>query len=653
MVFRVSLSRMIRRFPASLLLLASLITMAAAQTPPPGVNVKLSFAENKTVYRIGEPIKLVMEFTADRDGYIVDVLPDGNEPGSDTVVVSPDIGITRWYDEFNYDSPYRRHVFSIAKLTATPKRLEIIINDRLRFDSAGRYTVSVTTRRISPGLQPLAPSTPFILSTKSLKFEIVSMSETDEAREVKRLTALLDAKPDTQNDEVSKRLSFLTGDPSTREKLRRFLSNDLNAGNSNVYMWNGLLIARNRPLVLNLLEDRMRDPNRPVTMPLLTLVTRFKTFLTLGPRETSVNPAPSLWERWENPRAQAIRDAYVAEIAAGLAKRTGENQTTTAFTILTAASPDSEITSAGRREACLVLVQHFDSLHPFTQGLLLRSHWDTMRDTALIPSLKKLLAKPSTESTIVRDTTLQRLLDLAPDEARPYVIAEIRDPNSAVEPTILGALEDKSLPEVDAVLLDQVRRAPTESRKRRYLKYKVDLLVRFATDSIYQELMEFYRTEGEKLPADSRAGLLAYFAKQNEREAMPMIEKVVAELKPGKAPWILSELTQLYYSESIGVILRRLLESDDYAHASHAAYLIGLKGPAGDERVLEARLKRWREEWRDRVAEADAQHQSQVERELIGALINGKSWKLPPERVKELRNSCITSLCKQSHLMRQ
>ena len=232
-----------------------------------------------------------------------------------------------------------------------------------------------------------------------------------------------------------------------------------------------------------------------------------------------------------------------------------------------------------------------------------------MRDAALIPSLKKMLAKADLMSKSIRETTLKRLMEMAPDEARPYVIAEIRDPSSRVEPTVLGQLEDKSLPEVDAALLDQIRRATTSTqiRDQIYLKFKLDLLVRFATDSIYQELMELYRTVGETLPPDSRAGLLAYFAKHNEQEAIPMIEKVVSEFKPGESTRILSDLTKLYYSDSIGVILKKLLESDDYAHVSHAAYLIGREGAAGDERVLEARLKRWREEWRDRVTEADVQ----------------------------------------------
>lgn len=635
---------MIRRFIASLFVLASLITIAGAQTPP-GVNVNLSFAEKKTVYRIGEPIKVVMEFTADREGYTVELHPDDTEPGLDSLVISPDVGFRRWFEEFNEN--FMRCVISRAKLTTTPQRVEITLNDRLRFDSAGRYAVSVTTRRVLP--DPIGQSSPFNVSTNSLKFEIVSMNEADEAKEVKRLSELLDAKRDIQNqDIISKQLSYLTGDPSAREKVRRFLNPEQNSS------WSGLFIARNRALVVNLLETALRDPNIPVTFQLLTATAKLKLLLTDGPRDKSVNPAPGLLVNGESPRIREIRDAYIAEVAAGLAKRTGNNQTTTAFTILTSASAESQTANAGKRDARQILIQQFDTLQPITQELLLRGHWDVMRDAALIPSLKKLLAKTDRMSRGIRETTLKRLMEMAPDEARPYVIAEIRDPGSRVEPAVLGQLEDKSLPEVDAALLDQVRRAATSTQNldRIFLKFKLGVLVRFATDSIYQELMEVYRTVGGTLPPDSQAGFLAYFAKHNEQEAIPMIEKVVAEFKPGESTWILSDLTKLYYSDSIGVVLKKLLESDDYAHVSHAAYLIGRQGAAGDERVLEARLKRWRAEWRDRVAEADVQ-QGQVERELIGAMINGKSWKLSPERVYELRNSCITNLCKQSYVVRQ
>jgi hypothetical protein len=174
-------------------------------------------------------------------------------------------------------------------------------------------------------------------------------------------------------------------------------------------------------------------------------------------------------------------------------------------------------------------------------------------------------------------------------------------------------------------------------------------LVRFATASIYRQLMELYQSAGAQLPVDVRAGLLAYFAKHNEREALPLIEQAVAEVKPGQHPQILSDLTELYYSQGIGELLRKLLDAEEVSLASTAAYLIGRYGSASNQPVLEERLKRWREQWRDRIAEADAQHRGQIERELIWALINNKSWKLSPERVRELRMSCMTQLCKQSN----
>ena len=35
------------------------------------------------------------------------------------------------------------------------------------------------------------------------------------------------------------------------------------------------------------------------------------------------------------------------------------------------------------------------------------------------------------------------------------------------------------------------------------------------------------------------------------------------------------------------------------------------------------------------------------------ALISGKSWKLPPEKIEALKKSCITKLCKESTVVRQ
>ena len=329
---------------------------------------------------------------------------------------------------------------------------------------------------------------------------------------------------------------------------------------------------------------------------------------------------------------------------------------TTATTILSSIWPQSKSDSPDVREARNVLVQQFDTLHPFTQEWLLRQYWNQMRDPLLIPSLKKMLtATTSVGDKNLHETALLRLLEMAPADVRPYVIAEIRNPDSFQETETLGKLKDESLPEVDASLLEQIRKftQSTDNRARVLLRLKTQLLSRFATDRIYGELMQLYQQMGANLPREARPGLLAYFAKYNEREAIPLIEQAVADWQPGEYPQRLSDVTALYYSDAIDDLLQKLMERDDPAMASHAAYLIGVHGSAGDEKLLEARLKRWQEQWRDRVADADAKQQGQIERELIYALIHGKSWKLSPERVRELQTSCLTQMCKQNNVVSQ
>lgn len=634
-----------------LVVLLSLFTVAHAQTAAPSdVHAKLFLAENKTVFRVGEPIKMVMEFTADGDGYIVEYTPDDKDGTADTLVISPDTGFVKWLDDLG-DNRQMRCVVMTDKLSRSPRRVELIVNDKVRFDTPGRYSVSVTTHRVVQFSAAQAAGETIVLSTNAVTFDIQSMTEEDEAKEVKRLSELLDGKPDRRrDDEAARQLSYLTADSSTREKVRRFFSTDQRVLNYHSHLWYGLFIARNRPLVFKLIDNKLRDPNVPVTMQAFNAATTLKRLLMHGPREKQSAPAGMFVEQVD-PRANEIRDAYVMELAASLGKRTGESQTRTAMTLLVNLDRNSPSTSVQLREVRRVLVQQFDTLHLYDRAWLLRQYWELLRDPSLAASLRKMLKSTDMAAKDVREAALIRLQELAPDEMRSYVVAEILDVDSFLDPKILGKLTEETLPEIDAPFLDQIRTlaASSQNREQVLLTLKAPLLVRYATDKIYQPLIQLYRERRDALGAGARAGFLAYFAKHNEREAMPLIEQAVSELKPGQYPEILSDLTELYYSEAISKLLKEILETDDPGLASHAAFLIGRHGSSGDEKVLTARLQQWQDQWRDRVVEADAQRQGQIERELVFALVNGKAWKLSEARVRELKASCLTEMCKQSN----
>jgi hypothetical protein len=623
---------------------------SSPSSTPNDVHIKLSLADNKTTFRIGEPIKLVMEFTADAPGYTVDTIEDRKQPTADSISISPDSGLTRWLDEMNRGLRYSRDEFTSQALSNTPTRVGLSLNDTLRFDRPGHYTVKLSTRRVSKATDS-ERQLQITLKANEVSFDVRPISEEDEQKEVKRVSALLDTRRDLQTDEnVTQELSYLTGDASTREKVRRFLNPEDRNGNYGSHIWYGLYIAKNRELVLQLLERALRDTNQPVNSSLLRAAISIR-FLKENTNSLSEPKSANGTLRPEiDPRIAEIQNTYLSELAAGLNKRTGKSLTTTAMTILTTAKKDEANRSTTTSEARRVLVQNFVGLHPFDQDYLLGQFWDDLRDPSLVAPLKQMLSYHGVANKNIHDSALQRLIELAPEEARPYVVTEICDTTSLVNAEILGKLSNKSLPEVDACLLEQFKRltSAANNRNRIYLEHKAVLAVRYATENIYQDLMQLYREASPKLALEVRAALLAYLAKQNEPEAIPLIEQTLAGIQPGEDFNFLPMLTKLYYSEAFSEVLKKRLGSDEPQAASNAAYLLGVHGVAGDELVLQARLERWQKDWRERVIEADANLQGMVERELIYALLNGKAWKLSAERRKELQESCVTKMCKQS-----
>jgi hypothetical protein len=113
---------------------------------PADVHVKLLVVDGKKSFRIGDPIRLTLEFTADRPGYYADSIPDQDQPG-DLITISPANGVNNWLLERSRGLIFGRDVFSQNDLSATPVRVPLTLNDSLRFDEPGHYTVKVTTRR--------------------------------------------------------------------------------------------------------------------------------------------------------------------------------------------------------------------------------------------------------------------------------------------------------------------------------------------------------------------------------------------------------------------------------------------------------------------------------------------------------------------------
>ncbi|MDQ3755084.1 MAG: hypothetical protein M3371_10170 [Acidobacteriota bacterium] len=170
------------------------------------------------------------------------------------MIISPVSGSNRWLDEYSFAGRYYPDYSSIATLSAKPVRVELTMNDWIRFEHPGRYTVCVKTSRVRRANSPREFGIATTLETNAVSFDVKAMSEAEETAEVRRLATLLDAAKNWQEEaKLAEELSYLTGAPSTREKARRFLSGAGKSGNyfQNIYF--GLYMARDRALAVQLL----------------------------------------------------------------------------------------------------------------------------------------------------------------------------------------------------------------------------------------------------------------------------------------------------------------------------------------------------------------------------------------------------------------
>jgi hypothetical protein len=641
-----------RRLLFALLLLLPAAPAAFAQDAAAPVRAGLSLSGEKKVFRAGEPIRLVMSFTSEREGYQLDTTTTKPPHAVDKVTLSPDAGAYAWAADYTGGGMSHPDYAAFQNLSAQPTTIELTLNDWYRFDRPGKYTVKISTARVAgtgTGPGPHIGDGPRLqLTTNEVSFEVVEMSEAEEAAEVKRLSALLDAAQGWQAEaKIAEELSYLAGEPSTREKVRRYVGGGGRSGNSAQALDLGLVIARDRALAVRLLEAAIRDPSVPATHALLGVTTSLRLMLEGVPRR----PWGPMLTPSGDPRAAEVLREYAGEVLASLPKRKGKERTSAAMAVLTTLPRDgAPVVPAALRD---VFVGEFETFHPYDQHYLLDYYWEQLRDPALLPAVERMyLNNPGPQGYQMRATALRRMKELNPVKARAYIIAEIRDPSSAVDYELLASLPDETLPEVDDALLEQIKSAAPQSQRYDFLtlSHKVKLAARYGSPAIYDGLLEAYRAWGGKWQPDARGALLGYLARYNPQQALPLVEQALAQTGQGNDSTLLLEVTRPSYPEELRGLLRRRLEGEDPSAVGSAAYVMSQRGAEADAPLLEARLERWRKEWAGRAAELDAPEgvmQRMAEVNLVSSLLMSKVWKLPKEKAAALTRSCVTQDCRR------
>jgi hypothetical protein len=140
---------------------------------------------------------------------------------------------------------------------------------------------------------------------------------------------------------------------------------------------------------------------------------------------------------------------YADILAAALTDKTAAARAITVAERHAITSRSSDSGSAASRSS---LAATFFDLPAGRQASLLDGQWSTIVSPAMIPVLRRLVDSSPTPFQSVPDLALRRLYDLAPDEARPLILREIRNPRTGATLKTLGRLPDAELPDLDETL---------------------------------------------------------------------------------------------------------------------------------------------------------------------------------------------------------
>lgn len=641
--------------------------VAPGATPSPAqelarhVQVSLSIRDGKTVFRSGEPIRLVVSFTADRPGYHVDNTIDKSAL-EDQIQFAPENGVFRWRELLSTPDAYGRDYGTSWALSARPVDMTMPLNYWFRFDSAGDYTVRVRTRRVRASAEHLRERPSPWLTTNEVTFTVVMMSEEEEEVEARRLSALLDTLPPDDLAAQTERcqdLAFLTGDAGTREKVRRLLHpQGRYVGNWIGDLGIGLYISRNTPLVIGLLEADMRDPTKPVAHMQTMRLVDLRLWLEMPALVADAQGDMGALRTRKRARFDALRAEYVEEAIVSLWQRAGSARRETAASLVSLLNYNDGASLPAFPTPLpavvrTLLIDEFADLDPMTQGHLVQQHWADIRDPKLLPALEQMLTAPD---VWVRQQPMAAILDIAPERATPLFIAEMLRARAV---NLSGFLElpDETLPEMDGPLLEQVTRlaASSNPRDRSELEVKTGFLARYATAAILPDVRRLYDAGRLGLEQITRVHLLAYLDRWDEAGAAERLGRALAA-DPDDS-MLLYRLAEARYSKAVDAVNRVRLDSADPRIVGAAASLMSQHAPADARAVLEARLNQWINDWRGRTAELEPDSktttpQAGLQIALIRAVLNGNAWTVSEADAARLKQNCLTQRCRAAFAIR-
>lgn len=658
----------------------------ATQKNPEGVSFTLRAKGDKAQFKPGEIISVEFSFTSnlpntyDLDGATYD---RGGRLHLDKFFLDQKKGVVDPLRE--YLSAVRGGISSNPALSEKPHTIAFDLNEWFRFDQPGKFRLYVTAPRVlKKGEMRFRDGAE--ATSNVIEFEILPHNDEWAEQELQAITRLLDSRdPNMDQRPVCRRLRFLNTEAAASEMIRRFGAPlDVCGYEFSV----GLIGSPHRAFIVKEMERRLEAPDQIVSDGYLSTLSQVATSLQQKEQLPSPTERPSdeqqakavaeAWRKqWDS--SQELQLQFAERLMSALPRKQGKARAISVHTLLELSWNNSlqsgktgltDIADARRpglfrkphpeiiKKLAPEIIAVFDDLPVNIQTGLLGYRWRQLVDPAMLPVIRRILGnkddKPvndqSYEVKDLKSSGLRRLYELAPDEGRKLIIEELRRPKPSVGFTTLKLLPDKTLPELEETLVENLEKSLSGAGGDADLFSS--LIERYATASVLPRVRAFYGDKVGIRGCSYQSSLLAYFLRVDAATGIELVKQELAARGPEYTHCyasLLADVAKLRTIPELEALAVEHLDGPDPEVVIHAASMLGQYGSADAEKPLWRRLEKWLQEWKGRAEELpknfDSDHPNfwhkGVGQSLRRALSQSPDWLIDREKLERLRQSCL------------
>jgi hypothetical protein len=622
---------------------------AAKPAPHPVVKLQLQFKNQQSQFHIGELVPVELVFSSpehNKVGFYEDCMGHGTYKFQVTPDGFVDRALERNAAGFGEGRGMGCHGWQPEQkdLAEKPYIINLDLNSWFRMEASGHYKISVIVMR-----------TGFPITSDSVDLEILPRDPFWEKEELARIDSMMDTSANEKRPEGCTRLSYLDTRDAELDMARHYRGFDY----CDQDLYSALINARYRKPVLDELEAGLAQPDRPIRAGYLGMLAKVALYQEHPdwypvPLAKSAHadpnadvPLASKSMLWQTPGAiQREEFRYAELLVSALPHKTGEARAISVKSLfdldqeLMGEEVPAEIIEAAKNLA----PQVFSALPYDDQEKLLQRDWFTINSPAMIPVLEQIAKQDAKYS---HRLALRRLVQIAPDIARPIILEKLRDNKESYAYDELGLLPDKELPEMDAIFLDHLRQALPHGY-RNFLDQSA-LLARYASPAIAGDLKQLVQGQINTMDGQSAAYLIAYFLRADPPVGKDMLHDRLAQPARGNFQF-LQYLAAATSAPQVEQAALNALDSPNPQMVSDAFRVLQRYGSINSKPVLLNHFRDWNKKWKSHPEAFQTRgNPSPIydEQHFLEALTSPQMWLASPEEIAALANLCITKECKQ------